>query len=120
MRAAAAGGDLAHPDPAHDPRDPARLSEARRAGARADGVAGLLLQRDLLLLCAGADPLLRRAVGCDRLVHAALRDRQFHGAIAARTAVRHARAQANDRLHLRDLGVLLAIVGWLFRQEMVD
>src|SRR5258705_8561787 len=104
MRAAAAGGGLAYPDPAHDPRDPARLSEARRAGARPDGVAGLLLQRDLLLLCAGADSFLRCAVGCDRLVHAAFRDPQFHWAIASRSAIRHAPAQAGDPPPLPDLG----------------
>ncbi len=37
-----------------------RYAAAQRRRARPDGVAGLLLQRDLLHLCAGADPLLRR------------------------------------------------------------
>ena len=46
-------------------------------GARADGGAGVLLQRDLLHLCAGADRLLRHPVRARRLVHPAVRGRQF-------------------------------------------
>src|SRR5205823_10368608 len=65
---------------------------------RADGVAGFFLQRDLLLLRARPGPLLRRAVGRDRVVHAALRARQFHGAAAARAAVRHARRSEERRV----------------------
>ncbi len=76
----------------------------RTAGrARADGGAGVLLQRDLLHLCAGADRLLRHPRRSGRLVHPAVRGRQFPRAGAARPAVRHHRPPADDRLDLRDL-----------------
>ncbi len=67
----------AHAGCADDPRDPARLPATGRARPRADVGAGVFLQRDLLFLCAGAGPVLRRAVAGDRLVHAAVRARQF-------------------------------------------
>ena len=46
-------------------------------GPDADGGAGLLLQRDLLHLRAGADEVLRGPLGPRRLVHPAFRHRQF-------------------------------------------
>ena len=48
--------------------------------------------------------VLRRAGGLDRLVHTAVRARQFLWPAAARATVRPHRAQADDRLDLRDLG----------------
>ena len=44
------------------------------------------------------------AIARDRLVHAALRARQFPRAAAARAAVRHDRPQADDRRHLCAVG----------------
>ncbi len=58
----------AHTDP------PASAAHAGRA--RPDGGAGVLLQRDLLHLCAGADHVLRHPVAAGRLVHPAVRGRQ--------------------------------------------
>ena len=48
----------------------------RDARPGADVLPGLLLQRGLLHLCAGADQVLRHPGPADRLVHAALRARQ--------------------------------------------
>ncbi len=53
-----------------------RASHTFAGRARADVGAGLLLQRDLLHLCAGADALLQRAGQFGRLVHSAIRRRQ--------------------------------------------
>ena len=50
----------------------ARLPPARRARADIDVGASLLLQRDLLFLRAGPDPVLRRPVGLGGLVHSAV------------------------------------------------
>ena len=80
-----------HASPAHDGR------------ARPDGRAGVLLQRDLLHLRAGADHVLRHPVGACRLVHPALRGRQRAGADPARAAVRYARPPPDDRVHLCDV-----------------
>ncbi len=88
-----------HDSPDRAGSHPARMRRARslrdypqphRARAVADDGPGVFLQRDLLHLRAGADPVLRRAVGVDRLVHAAVCARQFPRAAAARAAVRHA------------------------------
>ena len=86
----------AHADP------PASRPHAGRA--RADGRAGVLLQRDLLHLRAGADHVLRHPEPACRLVHPAVRGRQRARAAAARAAVRHDRAAADDRVHLSDVG----------------
>ena len=48
-----------------------------RARPRADGLAGLLLQRDLLHLCAGADAVLRRRRPTASALHPAVRARQL-------------------------------------------
>src|SRR5204862_544175 len=74
-----------------------RHAVSRRAPAHAcwlepDGGAGVLLQRDLLHLCAGADRLLRRSRRSRRLVSAAVRDRKLPRPGAARPALRHRRA----------------------------
>ena len=66
--------------------------------------AGVLLQRDLLHLRAGADRLLRHPGEPGRLVHPAVRGRQFPRAAAARPAVRRDRPPADDRLHLHHVG----------------
>ena len=90
-------------------RDPVALANAyaacgsvRRAGQplsppdlrrpHADGGAGLLLQRDLLHLCACVDEFLRGRRRRRRLVHPALRRRQFSRSRRAWPAVRHASA----------------------------
>ena len=75
----------------------APLPAAQRPRARADGVAGLLLQRDLLHLRAGADPLLRRGRHAGRPLPPALRRRQRAGAAAPGAAVRPHRAARDDR-----------------------
>ena len=54
-------------------RAAAALRPAQRGRAGTDGVAGVLLQRDLLHLRAGADPLLRRVRRAGRAVHPAVR-----------------------------------------------
>ena len=52
-----------------------------------------------------------------RLVHPAVRGRQFPRAAAARPAVRHARAPADDRAHLRRCRACCwRCTGWLFAQ----
>ena len=85
-------------------RDRSFICTAARAGRpRADGVAGVFLQRDLLHLRAGADRLLRHPFEPGRLVHAAVRRRKFSRAAAARPAVRRARPPHHDRVHLRRL-----------------
>ena len=65
-------------------------SAPRPGGAQPDGGPGLLLQRDLLHLRPGADGFLRRAGGQRRLVHPALRRREFPRSPAARASLRHA------------------------------
>ena len=67
---------------------------------RADGGAGLLLQRDLLHLRAGAHEILRGQLGRCRLVYPAVRDRQFPRAPPPRPPLRHARAPRHDRRYL--------------------
>ena len=91
---AARRGD-AHADPC------APQPHVRRA--RPDDGAGVLLQRDLLHLCAGADHVLRHPERACRLVHPAVRGRQRAGTPAAWPAVRHARPPADDRLHVSDV-----------------
>ena len=66
----------------------------RDAGHRADGGAGVLLQRGVLHLCADPDAVLRDCVGQCRLVHAAVRGGQFPRTAGAGATVRHARAAA--------------------------
>ncbi len=72
-------------------------------GLSPDGIAGLLLQRDLLHLRADPDRLLRHPRRPCRLVHPAVRGRQLPRAGLSRPAVRHRRAPADDRFDLRDL-----------------
>ena len=81
-----------------------RLSPAHAGRPEPDGRAGVLLQRDLLHLCAGADRLLRHPGEPRRLVHPAVRRGQFPRPAAARPAVRHHRPPADDRLHLHHVG----------------
>ena len=78
------------------------LSPAQRARLRADGLAGILLQRDLLHLRARAHEFLRRCDERRRLLHLPVRARQLLGAAAARAAVRLGRPAHDDRGHLRD------------------
>ena len=73
---------------------------AHARGFDADGGAGVLLQRHLLHLRAGADRFLRHPGRPRRLVSAALRRRKLSRAGASRPAVRHRRAPHHDR---RDL-----------------
>ena len=90
-----------------------RLSPALAGRTGADDRAGVFLQRDLLHLCAGADRFLRHRVEPGRLVHPALRGRQFPRAAAARPAVRHAGTPGDDCVHLwrfgRSAGAVRAI-----------
>ena len=76
------------------------LSPARAGRTCADDGAGVLLQRDLLHLRAGADRLLRHRRQPCRLVHPAVRRRQLPRAAAARPAVRYAGPPRDDRVHL--------------------
>ena len=76
------------------------LSPALAGWSGADDRAGVFLQRDLLHLRAGADRFLRHRLEPGRLVSAAVRGRQFSGAAAARTAVRHARTTDHDHADL--------------------
>ena len=78
-----------------------RATAAHAGGPQPDGGAGVLLQRHLLHLCAGADRLLRRrapttSAGTSCPSPPAISS----GPLAARPLLRHARAQADDRLHL--------------------
>ena len=81
----------------------ASASPAHAGRARADGRAGVFLQRDLLHLRAGADHVLRHPAGACRLVHPALRGRKRARADPARPPVRHDRPPADDRVHLSDV-----------------
>ena len=54
-------GDLAHADRADGAGDHSRLSAASHSRARADGCAGVFLQRDLFLLRTRSDAVLRRS-----------------------------------------------------------
>ena len=94
------------PAAAHAPLHPAcgscRHAFSRRApahprGLDADGSAGVLLQRHLLHLRAGADRFLRHPGRPRRLVSAALRGRKLSRAGASRPAVRHRRTPHDDR-----------------------
>ena len=96
------------PGPPHRPRrgDPQPVlgaSPPGPGGAQPDGRPGLLLQRDLLHLRPRADGFLRRPGGQRRLVHPALRRRQFPGSPAAGALLRHGGPQAHDRRHLYPL-----------------
>ena len=81
-----------------------RASPAHPGRPRADGRAGVFLQRDLLHLRAGADRFLRHPGEPRRLVHPAVRRGKFPRAAAARAAVRRDRTAADDRLHLHHVG----------------
>ena len=99
---------LARPHPhaaARGGSDAASRSQRQRTcvGLEPDGGAGILLQRHLLHLCAHPDGLLRRPCRPGRLVHPAVRGRQFPGPAPPRAPVRHARPPADARLHLCDL-----------------
>ena len=87
------------------------LSPAFAGRPGADDRAGVFLQRDLLHLRAGADRLLRHPGQSCRLVHPAVRGRQFSGAAAARPAVRYARPPRDDHVHLWCLGRAARAVG---------
>ncbi len=67
---------------------------AHAGGPEPDGGAGVLLQRDLLHLCAGADRLLRHSRRSRRLVHPAVRGRKLPRAGVPRPAVRYRRTPA--------------------------
>ncbi len=76
------------------------LPPPRRAELRADGLASVLLQRDLLHVRARAHELLRRRDERRRLLHFSVRGRQLPGAAAARAAVRLGGPTHDDRRHL--------------------
>ncbi len=86
-----------------DARAVHRLPPPHRARRRADGGAGVLLQRGVLHLRADPQAVLRDPVRRHRLVHAAVRGRQFPRAAGAGQAVRHAGTAADDHRHLRAL-----------------
>ncbi len=77
----------------------------RRADTRhrADGGAGVLLQRGVLHLRADPQAVLWDQVGRHRLVHAAVRGGEFPRAAGPRATVRYAWSAADDHLDLRAL-----------------
>jgi MFS family permease len=77
-----------------------RYRQRSVVAAGADGLAGLLLQRDLLHLRAGAHPLLRRARGPRGALHLSVRAGQRAGAAAAGAAVRQRGPAPDDRADL--------------------
>ncbi len=95
-----------HPPPAlgamapGHPRTHGAIPRAGGVRPDADGLAGVLLQRDLLHLCAGARALLRRAGRSRRLLHLPVRHRQLPGPAGARASFRQRRPALHDR---RDL-----------------
>ena len=91
------------------------IPAAGGARPRADGHAGVFLQRDLLFLRAGADPVLQCAVvgaipaGTFCPSRSAI---SAQGPCCCRAALRHHGPQADDRTSLSAIsGILLAIVG---------
>ena len=80
------------------------LSAARAARHGPDGIAGLLLQRDLLHLCARAGALLRRARSAGGPLHLPIRARKLPRSAAARPALRPHRPPRDDREHLPRCG----------------
>src|SRR5438128_4472279 len=93
-RGRTAAGDPAPPAPLHAavggrPHAVSCRAPAHPGGLEPDGGAGVLLQRDLLHLRAGADRLLRHRRRSCRLVSVAFRARKFFGTGASRPAVRH-------------------------------
>src|SRR5688572_15567017 len=104
------------PQRIRDPAPPARvvardlhatrhaLPPPRRARFRADGLAGVLLQRDLLHVRTRPHELLRRSDERRRLLHLSVRTRQLLGTAATRAAVRLGWTAQDDRGYLRDRG----------------
>ena len=90
--------------PAHRQDGVRRLPAAHDRRAGAVHRPGLPLQRRLLHLRPRARHVLRRQAGKRGLVHHPVRARQLPRAAGARAAVRHRRAQADDRRHLHRLG----------------
>src|SRR3984957_3205352 len=88
-----------------------RLSPALAGRIGADDRAGVLLQRDLLHICAGADRLLRNRCGPGRMVHPAFRGPHFSRALVAWPAVRPAGAPCDDYADLRRFGPVAGVVG---------
>src|SRR5262249_31555985 len=76
-----------------------RRAPAHAGGLEPDGGAGVLLQRDLFPLRAGAARFLPHPRRSYRLVSAAVRGRKLPRPGAARPAVRHRRAPPDDRHH---------------------
>ena len=105
-----------HADRARSSRHSVRRNPSRTlVGADADGGAGVLLQRDLLHLRAGADQFYGVAsadVGWYILPFAA---GNFLGPAAARPSVRHPRPARDDRLTYALSGLLLFVCGVLFQ-----
>src|SRR5437588_433962 len=107
-RRRAAAGYSPTAAPLHAASGGCRHAVSRRAPAHAcwlepDDGAGVLLQRDLLHLCAGADRLLRRPRRSRRLVSAAVRDRKLPRPGAARPALRYRRSPPADCYDLRSV-----------------
>ena len=94
--------------------DRSRTSAAFSARFCSHANSGILLQRDLFYIRAGADEILQCAgAECWRLP-AAVRDWQCARTDRARTPLRYRGAQENDCHHLCAGGLLLALTGWLF------
>ena len=91
------------------------LPEAHRARPVALHRTGVPLQLRLLHLRAGARQVLRRRRRPVGWYIVAVRGRQLPRAAAARPALRHRRAQADDRRHLHPLGRAARITAVLFR-----
>ena len=87
-----------------------RYRRRTTARLRADGCAGVLLQRHFLHLCARAHELLRCRCRRRWLLHISIRRRQFPGTADPRPAVRFGRKARADRGHLRDRGARAARV----------
>src|SRR5260370_34053316 len=80
------------------------LSPALAGRTGVDDCASVFLQRDLLHLCPCSDRLLRDRSKPDRMVHFALRGRQFPWAAVAWPAVRYAGTPRDDHAHLCGVG----------------
>ena len=88
-------------------------------GLRADGGAGLLLQRHLLHLCAGADRLLRhrrRRQSAGIILPFAAGN--FLGPLLLGRLFDSIGRRADDRLHLRALRRAAGVTGWLFARAL--
>src|SRR6266513_2143071 len=96
------------------------LPAPRGTWFRAHDLAGFLLQRNLLHLCAGAGSLLCRAAGGRGTLPVAVRREQLLGSSRSRPLLRHLGPPADDRYHLRALGSAARPYGHPLRRRLVE